>query len=377
MHRTYPGKVVAVRRVCVYAGSNPGSDPAYADAARALASVLAERGIGLVYGGGNVGLMGVLADTALAAGGEVIGVMPQALVDREIGHRGLTELRVVGSMHERKALMAELSDAFVAVPGGIGTLEELIEVYTWSQLGIHDKPCGVLNVRGYYDALAAFLDHAVEEGFLRPQHRAVLSVAADPAELLDRLAAFEPPRSASGWSSIRPDPASARGRGPSGAAADHSRRRRSRAWWDDGAAVGRRRTRRSSTIVIGGRVAGLIQYGEELDAEVPPREHRHLRRPGAARPRHRHARRSSCSSRHLIEDRGHHRITIDPAADNAAAIRCYEKAGFTPVGVMRRYERDMATGEWHDGLLMELRRGRRRPEASAGALAFGDATESA
>jgi uncharacterized protein (TIGR00730 family) len=182
-----------MRRVCVYAGSNLGSDPVYADAAKALAHLLAERGIGLVYGGGHVGLMGVLADAALAAGGEVIGVMPQALVDREIGHRGLTELRIVGSMHDRKALMADLSDAFVAVPGGIGTLEELIEIYTWSQLGIHSKACGVLNVRGYYDALAAFLDHAVEEGFLRPQHRAVLSVAADPGELLDRLDAFEPP----------------------------------------------------------------------------------------------------------------------------------------------------------------------------------------
>jgi uncharacterized protein (TIGR00730 family) len=182
-----------MRRVCVYAGSNLGSDPVYADAAKALAHLLAERGIGLVYGGGHVGLMGVLADAALAAGGEVIGVMPQALVDREIGHRGLTELRIVGSMHDRKALMADLSDAFVAVPGGIGTLEELIEIYTWSQLGIHSKACGVLNVRGYYDALAAFLDHAVEEGFLRPQHRAVLGVAADPGELLDRLDAFEPP----------------------------------------------------------------------------------------------------------------------------------------------------------------------------------------
>jgi uncharacterized protein (TIGR00730 family) len=181
-----------MRRVCVYAGSNPGSHPGYADAARALATTMAERGIGLVYGGGKVGLMGVLADTVLAAGGEAIGVMPQALVDREIGHRGLTELKVVGSMHERKALMAELSDAFVAVPGGIGTLEELIEVYTWSQLGIHRKACGVLNVHGYYDHLAAFLDHAVTEGFLRPQHRAVLSVAAEPAELLERLAAYEP-----------------------------------------------------------------------------------------------------------------------------------------------------------------------------------------
>jgi uncharacterized protein (TIGR00730 family) len=182
-----------VRRVCVYAGSNPGSHPAYAEAAQALAATMAARGIGLVYGGGKVGLMGVLADTMLEHGGEAIGVMPQALIDREIGHPGLTELRVVRSMHERKSQMAELSDAFVAVPGGIGTLEELIEVYTWSQLGMHDKACGVLNVRGYYDHLAALLDHAVAEGFLRPQHRAVLSVAGEPAELLDRLAAFVPP----------------------------------------------------------------------------------------------------------------------------------------------------------------------------------------
>jgi uncharacterized protein (TIGR00730 family) len=182
-----------MRRLCVYAGSNPGSHPDYADGARALAATMAERGIGLVYGGGKVGLMGVLADTILERGGEAIGVMPQALIDREIGHPGLTELKVVGSMHERKAQMAELADGFVAVPGGIGTLEELIEIYTWSQLGIHDKGCGVLNVRGYYDHLAAFLDHAVAEGFLRPQHRAVLSVASEPAELLDRLAAFRAP----------------------------------------------------------------------------------------------------------------------------------------------------------------------------------------
>jgi uncharacterized protein (TIGR00730 family) len=189
-----PANLPVVRRVCVYAGSNPGTHPAYAKAARTLAAELAARGIGLVYGGGKVGLMGVIADSVLAAGGEAIGVMPQALIDREIGHPRLTELKVVGSMHERKAQMAELADAFVALPGGIGTLEELIEVYTWSQLGIHDKACGVLNVRGYYDGLATFLDHAVSEGFLRPQHRAVLSVAEDPAELLDALAAFQPPQ---------------------------------------------------------------------------------------------------------------------------------------------------------------------------------------
>jgi uncharacterized protein (TIGR00730 family) len=190
-----------VRRVCLYAGSNPGNDLIYAQAARELADLLAERGIGLVYGGGRVGLMGVLADTALAAGGEVIGVMPQALVDREIAHEGLTELRVVASMHERKALMAELSDAFVAVPGGIGTLEELIEIYTWSQLGIHAKPCGVLNVDGYYDHLAAFLDHAVAAGFLKAEHRAVLSVASEPGELLERLAAYVP-RTVAKWTEL-------------------------------------------------------------------------------------------------------------------------------------------------------------------------------
>jgi uncharacterized protein (TIGR00730 family) len=179
-------------RVCVYAGSNPGTRVAYAEAAAELARLLASRGIGVVYGGGRVGLMGTVADTALAAGGEVIGVIPQDLVDREIGHAGLTELHVVGSMHERKALMAELSDAFIALPGGAGTLEELIEVYTWSQLGLHDKPMGVLNVLGYYDGLAALLDHAVEEGFVRPQHRAALHSAATPAELLDRFVGWRP-----------------------------------------------------------------------------------------------------------------------------------------------------------------------------------------
>ena len=181
-----------MRRICVYAGSNPGRDPAYAEAATALAEHLARRGIGLVYGGGNVGLMGVVADAAMAAGGEVIGVMPRDLIDREIGHSGITELRVVGSMHERKALMAELSDGFVAVPGGAGTLEELIEIYTWSQLGLHRKPMGVLNVAGYYDGLARLLDHAVQEGFLRPQHRDAMHFAATPGELLERFDGWQP-----------------------------------------------------------------------------------------------------------------------------------------------------------------------------------------
>jgi uncharacterized protein (TIGR00730 family) len=182
-----------MRRVCVYAGSSHGADPAYADGARSLAEALAARGIGLVYGGGKVGLMGVIADAMMAAGGEAIGVMPQRLIDREIGHNGITELRVVDSMHERKAQMAELADAFVALPGGIGTLEELIEVYTWSQLGLHRKACGLLNVRGYYDHLAAFLDHAVQQRFLPEQHRALLVTAGTPEELLERLASWEPP----------------------------------------------------------------------------------------------------------------------------------------------------------------------------------------
>ena len=167
--------------VCVYAGSSPGADPRYRAAAQELAHALVEREIRVVYGGAKVGLMGVLADTALARGGRVVGVMPRSLVEKEIAHAGLTELRVVESMHERKATMAELSDAFVALPGGVGTVEELIEVYTWTQLGLHAKPCALLNAGGYYDHLIGFLDHAVAERFLRPEHRELLVVADEPA----------------------------------------------------------------------------------------------------------------------------------------------------------------------------------------------------
>ena len=181
-----------MRRVCVFCGSSPGARPAYAEAAEELAGLLAGEGIGLVYGGGGVGLMGRLADAMLAGGGEAIGVIPSALVAREIGHTGLSELRVVGSMHERKALMAELSDAFVALPGGLGTLEELFEVYTWSQLGLHRKPCALLDVEGYYTDLAGFLAHAVEERFVREEHRAMLIVEREPRALLERLESFEP-----------------------------------------------------------------------------------------------------------------------------------------------------------------------------------------
>lgn len=171
--------------ICVYCGSNPGTDPVYLEAATAMARTFAERGLRIVYGGAHVGVMGAVADAALAAGGEVVGVIPQLLVDREVAHQGLTELHVVDTMHERKALMAELSDAFVALPGGIGTLEELIEVYTWSYLGIHAKPLAVLNTAGFYDRLSAFLDHAMNEGFLRPEHRARLLVAPDVDALLE------------------------------------------------------------------------------------------------------------------------------------------------------------------------------------------------
>ena len=181
-----------MKRVCVFCGSSPGARPAYAEATAEVAQLLAGEGIGIVYGGGHVGLMGVLADTAMAAGGEVIGVMPQALVDREIGHTGISELRVVGSMHERKAVMEDLSDAFIALPGGIGTLEELFEVYTWAQLGLHDKPCGLLDVEDYFSGLVGFLDHAVDERFLREEHRAMLIVEREPRVLIERLAQFEP-----------------------------------------------------------------------------------------------------------------------------------------------------------------------------------------
>jgi uncharacterized protein (TIGR00730 family) len=181
-----------VRRVCVFCGSSPGARPAYGEATAELARVLVAEGLGLVYGGANVGLMATLADTTLAEGGEVTGVIPRALVQREIAHNGLSDLRVVGSMHERKALMADLSDAFVALPGGLGTLEELLEVYTWAQLGLHRKPCALLDVDGYYAGVAEFLSHAVKERFLREEHRAMLIVERHPRVLIDRLKRFEP-----------------------------------------------------------------------------------------------------------------------------------------------------------------------------------------
>ena len=182
-----------MRRICVFCGSNAGRRPEYAEAAREMGRVLVERGFGLVYGGGNVGLMGILADTVLAGGGEVIGVIPEALMAREVGHAGLTRMHVVRTMHERKAMMADLADGFVALPGGFGTFEELCEVITWSQLGFHPKPCGLLNVAGYYDPLLALFGRGVDEGFIPPQHRALVIEETDPARLLDRFAAFRPP----------------------------------------------------------------------------------------------------------------------------------------------------------------------------------------
>jgi uncharacterized protein (TIGR00730 family) len=179
--------------ICVFAGSSSGGKEDYVAAARGLGRALLERKLGVVYGGAHVGLMGALANAVLAGGGQVIGVMPEALVAKEVAHAGLTELRVVKSMHERKATMADLSHAFVALPGGMGTFEEFFEILTWAQLGLHRKPAGLLNVRGYYDRLLAFLDHSVAERFVRPEHRAMICVADEPGALLDLLAAYKPP----------------------------------------------------------------------------------------------------------------------------------------------------------------------------------------
>jgi uncharacterized protein (TIGR00730 family) len=175
---------------CIFTGSRRGLLPAYAEASKSLGRELVRRGYGLVYGGGNVGLMTVIADTVLQLGGHVTGVIPGSLVSKEVAHGELSDLRVVQSMHERKALMAELSDGFIAMPGGIGTLEEFFEVLSWAQLGLHDKPCGLLNVAGYYDALIRFLDQAVADDFIKPKHRALLIVESEPAKMLDRFEEF-------------------------------------------------------------------------------------------------------------------------------------------------------------------------------------------
>jgi len=181
-----------LRNVAVYCGSNHGNDPAFTDAAGELGALLAERGIGLVYGGGKVGLMGVVADAVLAGGGTATGVIPRHLWEKEVGHEGLTELLIVDSMHERKLAMADRADAFIALPGGVGTFEELFEAITWTQLGIHDKPVGLLDVAGFYAPLLAFLDGTVDAGFLTPGHRSMIVDATDPEAVLALLAAWEP-----------------------------------------------------------------------------------------------------------------------------------------------------------------------------------------
>ncbi len=194
-----------MRRLCVFCGASSGRLAAYAEAARSLGAVAASRGVGVVYGGGRVGLMGALADGALAAGGEVIGVIPQSLVDRELAHRGLTELRIVGSLHERKATMAELADAFAALPGGFGTLDELLEQLTWSQLGLHAKPVGLLDVEEYWRPLIALARHATDEGFVRAADLGAIAVAPDPEALLDALDRIESaPRPRPKWSEPPP-----------------------------------------------------------------------------------------------------------------------------------------------------------------------------
>ena len=181
------------RRLCVYCGSSSGNEPAHREAAHALGGLLARSGIGLVYGGGHVGLMGAVADGALAANGEVIGVIPHALMMKELGHGGVTDLRVVGSMHERKQLMVDLSDGFIALPGGFGTLDELFETLTWLQLSFHEKPVGVLNVGGFFDGLISFIKHMTQQDFLKPAHADCVLVEADASTLLERMEAFRPP----------------------------------------------------------------------------------------------------------------------------------------------------------------------------------------
>jgi hypothetical protein len=184
---------MALKRICVFCGSKSGSDPEFESAAESVGALMAKRKIGLVFGGGTVGLMGVVSRAVAANGGEAIGVIPHALVEKERANFGVADLRVVNSMHERKQLMHDLSDGFVALPGGIGTMEELFEAWTWLQLGFHKKPIAILNTQGYYDSLIAFLDQMAGQGFLRSHHRDFLIVANDAAELLDRLAAWAPP----------------------------------------------------------------------------------------------------------------------------------------------------------------------------------------
>ena len=183
-----------MKNICVFCGSSPGARLEYASSARQLGALLAERGLTLIYGGGNVGMMGQLANAALENGGQVTGIIPEAIADMEVAHTGLSDLRVVDSMHTRKALMAELADGFIALPGGWGTLEEFVEVLTWAQLGFHAKPCGLLNVSGYYGSLLAFINHTADQQFIQPEHRELILVEKTPVALLDRMTAYEAPQ---------------------------------------------------------------------------------------------------------------------------------------------------------------------------------------
>lgn len=188
-----------MKNICLYCGSNPGKDPEYIDGARSLVREIVAQNIGIVYGGASIGIMGAVADTALEAGGKVVGVIPQSLVDKEISHTALTELKIVGSMHERKALMAELSDGFIALPGGLGTMEEIIEVLTWAQLGLHSKPCALFNLLGFYNGLSTFLDHAVSEQFIKDEHRSLLIIEHNPQRLLEHFMAYTSPVQINKW----------------------------------------------------------------------------------------------------------------------------------------------------------------------------------
>lgn len=190
-----------MKNICVFLGANPGKSEIYAEAARSLGQELARRDITTVYGGSNMGLMGILAESALAAGGKVIGVIPNSLVQKEISHHGLTELHVVDTMHERKSMMAEISDGFIALPGGIGTMDEFFEIFTWGQLGFHQKPCGLLNIGGYYSKLMTFLDQVVDEGFLKKAHKEMVVLASTPTEILDAFSHYTPP-TVSKWTEL-------------------------------------------------------------------------------------------------------------------------------------------------------------------------------
>ena len=346
-------------RVCVYAGSNPGSDPAYADGARALARGARRARHGLVFGGGKVGLIGVVADAVAAAGGKAIGVMPQALIDHEIGHRGLTELRIVNSMHERKGRW-RISRTGSCASGRAGHPRGTLRGVHLGQLGFHAKPCGLVNVNATTTTWPTFLDHAVDRGLPARSSTAPCSrVARIPPSCWTRIAASRTAPSVGKWLELefRPDPAAAHRGGQGRADAVPRRRPRSR----PGGTTARRGRPHATvrSIAVDDRVAGLIPYGEETEPD-----YRHAGSTSSStprsRPRARRGRGGHCST-HLIDERGHHRSrsTRRPPTRRDPRLR---EGRLPPVGVMRAYGRDMAAGDWHDGLLMELVE--RRPKAA-------------